>query len=255
MTPRPGPVASVNRRAPRIARAVSTLVAALLLALIGPGAVATAAAPAPPAAPGSVTVVPGDTELRVTWSAPAGGGAVTSFRVEVRQGFSNYGTVVARTVVAASTRSVSVPGLTNGTVHGVRVVAVNGVGERAAGSVYATPRSIPPGAFALTTLTAGVRSISVGWSEAAAGTYPVARYSIALYEGYQGLDGPPVHVAIRPAGQTRLVTFTDLPASTFYYVRVVASDTRVLTDLWPITAGHQSQAGRLHGYIWGLRPR
>ncbi|MGL5865645.1 MAG: Ig-like domain-containing protein, partial [Dermatophilaceae bacterium] len=97
-----------------------------------------------PATPVSVAAVAGDSSATVTWTDPASTAVseVTEHQVQVLVGGAVIRTV---TGVSGTASSVVVTGLTNGTAHTFRVVAVNGVGASApsAESTAVTPAGIP----------------------------------------------------------------------------------------------------------------
>lgn len=93
-----------------------------------------AGAPSTPSAP---TLTPGDTQLGVSWVAPANGGsAITSYDVRYRTSPSGS----YSTVNVTSGTSTTVTGLTNGTAYDVGVRANNAVGSSAySANATATP--------------------------------------------------------------------------------------------------------------------
>ena len=88
-----------------------------------------------PTAPQSVTALPGDTQVQVSWAAPTttGGAAITGYSVRL-----NGGTPV---VTSSTARSLVFSHLTNGTSYSATVVALNSVGSSPAGAAApVTPR-------------------------------------------------------------------------------------------------------------------
>lgn len=88
-----------------------------------------------PSAPSSVQALPGDGSARVTWSdAPnSGGTATTGYTVSVSPGGKTYNT-------SASSRAITIGGLSNNVRHTFTVRARNAVGLGAGLSNFATPR-------------------------------------------------------------------------------------------------------------------
>lgn len=108
-------------------------------------AIAQAAAPAVPAAVGTVTVTPGNTQLSLSWSAPARNRSeITDYVVQFSDdGGDNWTTFSDGT---STTPSAIITGLTNDTEYSVRVAAVNSVGQGAYSSAATgTPVEGVPG--------------------------------------------------------------------------------------------------------------
>jgi hypothetical protein len=82
-----------------------------------------------PGQPTGLTLTPGNTQIGAAWIAPAsdGGSAITTYLVEWRQpaGSGSYATFVHS---ASTTPSITITGVANGTLAGVRVSAVNAIG-------------------------------------------------------------------------------------------------------------------------------
>ena len=121
----------------KISRNVVFTVGALLLALVLAGCGGGGGSPAEPpggdpdvpGAPVNVTVSPGDSELKVSWSPPPGSGgqALTGYEIQHRPASS--GGWQASGGTGAATTSYSIRGLTNGESYEVRVRAVNSSGS------------------------------------------------------------------------------------------------------------------------------
>ena len=134
---------------------------------------AAATAPDPPTA---VTATAGDGQAQVSWAAPGndGGTAITGYTVT--------GTPGGTTVAAASARTATVTGLTDGTAYSFTVRATNAAGTSVASTAsaavtpVAAPMKIPPptaGGWQLngaTTLTAGGLELTNATAKAASGS-------------------------------------------------------------------------------------
>ncbi|MCU1354067.1 MAG: Alkaline phosphatase [Acidimicrobiales bacterium] len=138
------------------------------------------AVPARPGAPQAVVGMPGNHQATVTWSPPliTGGEPVTSYHVATFAG-SN---VVAEADVNAPTRTVSVPGLTNGTAYRFVVTANNQFGP-GPDSTQSVPLTIGvPLAPTSPRLDVGDTTATVSWAPpAAANAGPITSYSVTLH--------------------------------------------------------------------------
>ena len=134
--------------------------------------------------PTSVVAVRGDRSVTVTWAAPTdtGGSDVTGYRVQWRAETQPHHSTRQATVGAAS-RSHEITGLTNGTKHFVRVLAVNEVddGEPADEEPF-TPATTPD-APQRVVAERGDRSILVTWAAADDGGSAVTAYRVQWRPG------------------------------------------------------------------------
>ena len=132
---------------------------------VAPGEAATASATlaeSAPGAPANLSATPGDEQVALSWGAPADGGSQI-LRYEYRYAASGETWGEWMTVSGGgSARSVAVSGLTNGTLYGFQVRAVNSVDPGEAAQATATPGRAPS---APTGLAASVESetITVMW--------------------------------------------------------------------------------------------
>ena len=134
----------------------------------------TATPAAMPGVPGNLTATPGDGEVTLAWSAPAGSEPVTGYEVQVDAG--------AWTATGGTATSYTVAGLVNGTSYTFRVRALNVTrASEASGSVTATPAAMPgvPGNL---TATPGDGEVTLAWS-APAGSEPVTGYEVQVDAG------------------------------------------------------------------------
>ena len=141
-----------------------------------------------PGAPTGVAATATNAQATVNWVAPAsdGGSAITSYRVVVSRG----GTVVSTNTVAATLRTFTATGLTNGAAHTFTVNAVNAFGNGPAvtsntvtpfGGVPAAPRSVTATATSGATTTG---SATVSWlAPLPNGSSPITSYTVVVRTG------------------------------------------------------------------------
>ena len=128
-----------------------------------------------PDAPASVTLIPGDQQVVVSWEAPPsnGGSNLTGYRVYYTKNFSGSGEtrtpIFVETVTAgsgmiptnANSLTTTITGLLNGYTYAVKVSAVNAVGE---GEL--DPEAVPagaPGQVESTSVVTSDRLFTVSW--------------------------------------------------------------------------------------------
>jgi predicted phage tail protein len=133
-----------------------------------------------PTAPQTLTATAGNTQVVLTWTAPAsdGGSAITGYRVY--QGMTSGSEVLLATLAVVFTYTST--GLTNGQIYYFQVSAANAVGEgpRAA-EVSSTPATAPSEPQTLTA-TAGASQVLLTWAAPASDGGSV----ITGYNVYQG---------------------------------------------------------------------
>ena len=100
-----------------------------------------AVTPGPPGAPMAVTGTAGNAQVALTWTAPTGTPAATGYQVQYA--VNGTTTWLPATPLTATSTSLTVTGLTNGTAYVFRVRAVNGAvtGNYSANSAAVTPRA------------------------------------------------------------------------------------------------------------------
>ncbi|MBC8364995.1 MAG: fibronectin type III domain-containing protein [Actinobacteria bacterium] len=118
-----------------------------------------------PGVPTSLSGTAGDTQVGLSWTAPAsnGGSALTGYKIESSTNSgSTWSTVVADTESTSTTYTTT--GLTNGTSYDLRVSAVNVAGTgSASGSTSSTPRTTP-GQPTVLAGTPGDGEVSLSWT-------------------------------------------------------------------------------------------
>ncbi|MTA29075.1 MAG: hypothetical protein F2562_09505, partial [Actinobacteria bacterium] len=144
-----------------------------------------------PGVPLGTSVVAGDRRLTVSWSTPSnnGGSPITGYRVELctessAQVCDNDAFFVTVSSNTGLVNSYTITGLTNGTLYGVRVSAVNDIGVSAFGYanfryVLGRPFSTPIAPNFLYT-TSGNRFLDLNWGGATANGYPILGYRIEM---------------------------------------------------------------------------
>jgi titin len=139
--------------------------------------------PTVPSVPRAVAAAPGNAQAIVSWTLPLqnGGTAITGYSV------TPYVGAVAQNgltkTFAASARSASIPGLTNGTVYTFRVAATNAIGKSLLGLSPAI-RVGAPTAPRLPAASPSSAAAVVSWTApAAANASALSGYRINAYAG------------------------------------------------------------------------
>jgi hypothetical protein len=148
-----------------------------------PNAVSNMASATPAARPGTptgLTAKPGNTQVTLSWTAPASGGGslVSGYNV-----FEGTTADLSRTapVTNVTGTTVTLPALINGTRYYFEVTAVNGIGEGPpSNEVSAVPLTVP-GAPTGLTATPGNSRVTLSWSAPASGGAAISGYLI--FEG------------------------------------------------------------------------
>ncbi|MER7008038.1 fibronectin type III domain-containing protein, partial [Dactylosporangium sp. NPDC000555] len=139
-----------------------------------PGTTTTPVVPGPPGVPGGVTVAAGDGTAVVSWTAPAGGAAITGYTVTAAPG--------GQTCTTSGT-TCTVTGLTNGVAYTFTVVA-GGPGGTSAGSTATAPVTPGPAdAPTAVTAVAGNGEASVSWTAPAGRGAGITRYHVVAAPG------------------------------------------------------------------------
>ena len=140
--------------------------------------------PAVPTAPTIGTVISGNAQVTLSWTAPAsdGGAPVTGYEV------TPYVAAVPQTpVVFTSTATTqSITGLTNGVSYTFKVAALNSAGTspQSAASAAVTPATLP-GAPTIGTVTGGNGQATVSWTAPASdGGAAITGYTVTAYVGF-----------------------------------------------------------------------
>ncbi|HTT88074.1 MAG TPA: fibronectin type III domain-containing protein, partial [Acidimicrobiales bacterium] len=185
---------------------------------VGAGLVSNEAFATPatiPGAPTGLSATPGDSQVSLTWSAPAsdGGSAITSYNVY--EGTSSGGETLVTNVTGASYLAT---GLTNGTNYYFEVSAVNGVGEGPRSTeVSATPATTPGVPTALTA-TRGNGQVTLSWTAPASD----GGSAITSYDIYKGTSSGGETLLESTGATGTTFNVTGLTNGTKYYFEVAA---------------------------------
>ncbi len=179
-----------------------------------------------PSKPGAPTLVAGNTQISVTWTAPAANGAlITDY--DVRYKLSTAGSnafVEWNASDDSTTRSATITGLVNGQSYDVQVRATN---SASAGdgpwsdSASKAPTDQVPVAPGRPTLTVGNEQLGVTWTAPAVNSDPITDYDVR----YRPVTDPVSSWTEWKAGDTSVtigVTITGLANGQNYEVQVRA---------------------------------
>jgi len=169
-----------------------------------------------PDAPTGFTATAGDTEITLTWGAPAddGGDAVTGYLLEYGSGPAGPWNEHSSNLTTSRT----VTGLENGTQYYFRVTASNRIGPGASATTSATPITTPTAPTSLTA-TASDGEVALTWeSPADDGGAAITGYTVQYATS---ADGP---WTTQSAVSASAHTVADLSNGTEYVLRVRANN-------------------------------
>ena len=197
---------------------------------------------APPAAPAVTAATAGDRTAQLEWTAPAsdGGSPVSGYLVRRWVGT----TLEATTPVAASSTTLAVTGLANGTAYVFDVLAVNaaGAGAPSTPSSPVVPSTVPDAPVELRATSGaagGPITASVAWAPAGDGGAPILSYQVrALRMSSTGTVLERTYLTV--PGTVRSVVM-GLPRTGSYRFVVVA---RNATGASPLSARSNLVSGR-----------
>ena len=176
-----------------------------------------------PDAPTVVAGVAGNTQVVVSWTAPAnnGGSAIIQYQVSYApQGTDSYGTWSTATATQSSGATFTVTGLTNGTSYKFKVAATNAAGDGSySTSSSAVTAYTTPGAPTAVTGTAGEGEVALSWSSPASnGGNSITDYIIQ----YSSSNGASWTTFSDGTSTSTSETVTGLTNGTSYIFRIAA---------------------------------
>jgi hypothetical protein len=147
-------------------------------------------APVAPDAPTALTPTSGNTQVSLSWTAPAnnGGSVITDYVIDYKLSSDSTWSTFADGVSTNTTGTVT--GLTNGSSYDFRVSAVNAIGQgSASGTATAIPATVP-GAPTIGTATAGNTQASVTFTPPSNGGSAITSYTVTSSPGsFTGTGG------------------------------------------------------------------
>jgi len=181
-----------------------------------------------PSSPTAVTVVAGDTNLTVSWTASNGNGSpVTTYTATA--------TATPNGSCSTATTTCTISGLTDGQAYSVTVTATNAVGTSAssAPSAAVTPSGMPGVPGGLHQTNNSQSSVTLQWSDANTNGAPIDKYQVRNLE-----TGYTCTVA---AGQGDTCVVGGLNAGTAYTFQVQAHNANGWSS-WSGSVGGSTQA-------------
>ena len=194
----------------------------------------TSATATVPSRPTSVAAVSGNTQLAVTWVAPAntGGSAITEYIVKYSSSGGVAGSWTRYSPGSPITASpCTVTGLANGTAYVIKVIAKNAVGISlpSANSAPATPAATVPGRPTSVVATSGNASLGVTWgAPASTGGSAITEY-IVKYSSNNGAAGSWTRYRPGLPITATACTVTGLTNGTAYVIKVIAKNVSAIS--------------------------
>ena len=144
----------------------------------------TLATQAAPDAPTNLVATHGDTQVGLSWDAPANvnGAVITDYVIEVDSG-GGFSTI---TDGVSTNTTYTHTGLTNGTEYTYRVSAVNSVGTGAASATASATPCATPDQVGTVTPTAGNNQVALAWLAPGDGGSPITDYVVQYRETGSG---------------------------------------------------------------------
>ena len=190
-----------------------------------PSAISAPATPAAvvPGRPTSVVAVRGTASLAVTWTAPAntGGSVITDYMVKYSSNNGVAGSWTNFIHPVSIVPSLTVTGLTNGTVYVIKVIAraATGISLPSAKSAPATPAATVPGSPTSVVAVRGNASLAVTWTTpASTGGSPITDYQVK----YSSNGGSTWTNFVHPVSTVPSLIVTGLTNGTAYVIKVIA---------------------------------
>ena len=197
--------------------------------------------PTKPNKPTGLSVIPGDEQLEVEWTKPAGGDAIDEYLVQWKSGnetFADAETEDREQTVAhvsgTTAYDATIPGLENGSEYTVHVIAKNESGEATSEEKKGTPATIPDEPTSME-VTPGNEKLTLTWvAPIETGGASITGF-VVEYKQNTALTWT-THTSIGPSTLTAIIT--GLTNDILYDVRIRA-DNGVVADPynWAVNTG------------------
>ncbi len=142
-----------------------------------------------PGSPTSITAVPGNSQVTVSWVAPTFNGGTPILSYSVTAFDSNSVVSGSCSTPNGSTTSCTVTGLTNGTAYTFAVSATNAVGIGTASVSSAVTPSTIPNAPTAVVATPGNGAATIHWTAGATGGAPIKGYTVTAFDNVHATAG------------------------------------------------------------------
>ena len=181
-----------------------------------------------PGSPTSASGTTGNTQVSLSWSAPAsnGGSAITGYQVQVATSaagsYSNATGCTSNTTSTATTCTAT--GLTNGTAYYFKIAAINaaGTGSPSTASSAVTPYTVP-GSPAAASGTSGDSRVNLSWSAPSnTGGSAITGYQIQVSTSAAGSYASAAGCTSAATSASTTCTATGLTNGTAYYFKIAA---------------------------------
>ena len=190
---------------------------------VGQGTESTHVVVIPRTTPGAPTIInttPGDGTILVNFTPPSddGGYPIIGYKYSIDNG-STYNTFSS----SASTTSVTIGGLTNGTQYTIKLRAINGVGDGAeSDGQNDTPRTIPDSPRLISASSAD-QSITINFiAPEDNGGSSITNYEYSINNGSSYVAFYPAIITSHPPTSTTSATITGLVNGTVYNIKLRA---------------------------------
>ena len=194
--------------------------------------------PTKPNKPTGLTVTPGNEQLELEWTKPAGGDAIAEYIVQWKSGAQTFQNATEDAiddrealvphVPDTATFDTTIFGLDNGTLYTVHVIAKNESGQAASDREEGTP-DVLPDKPTIQSVVEGHTQLEVTWDEPASTGSDISGYVVQWKDNsVSGWESPLGSAMLEKTVFTH--TITSLANGTEYAVRVRAFNGLVLPD-------------------------
>ena len=191
-----------------------------------------------PDKPTGLTVTPGNEQLELSWTKPAGGDEIAEYIVQWKSGTQTFQDATDDAIgdrealvphlSGTTTFDTTISGLTNGTEYTVHVIAKNESGQATSDTVTGTPDALPD-APTVQRVDAGNTKLTVAWDKPTNTGSDIKGYVVQWKDNsVSGWESPLGSSTLEETDFTH--TITSLANETEYAIRVRAVNGLVLPD-------------------------